>query len=309
MTALPGLQTSNKRLTWDVWLALGLVYVVWGSTYLAIRFAIGTLPPFGMAGGRFLVSGSLLFFFLILKGVPIPTLPQWKVAGIVGFLLLTVANGGVCWVERWVPSGITALLVGTVPLWIAFILALGPKGSKPAWTTWAGIFLGSLGILLLVLTKPGEGGSEVNLWGALGLVGTSLVWAIGSLYARKANMPSSPLMGTALQMILGGVGQLMISFMLGEFRQFHLSQVSSASWEAWVYLTLVGSLVGFTSYIWVLKKATPELASTYAFVNPIIAVFLGWLLAGETLTGSLFLAAGFIVGAVGLVAWGSRKGA
>jgi drug/metabolite transporter (DMT)-like permease len=116
-------------------------------------------------------------------------------------------------------------------------------------------------------------------------------------------------MGTALQMILGGVGQLMISFMLGEFRQFHLSQVSSASWEAWVYLTLVGSLVGFTSYIWVLKKATPELASTYAFVNPIIAVFLGWLLAGETLTGSLFLAAGFIVGAVGLVAWGSRKGA
>jgi drug/metabolite transporter (DMT)-like permease len=289
-------------------LALGLVYVVWGSTYLAIGFAIKTLPPFLMAGARFMASGALLFVFLLLRGVPWPSLRHWKSAGIVGFLLITVANGGVCWIERWVPSGVTALLVGTVPLWIALLMALGPQGQKPSLSIWAGISLGFLGIVLLVLAKPGESGASVNLWGALGLVGTSLVWAIGSLYSRKADLPASPLMGTALEMILGGFFQLVVALLLGEFGQFHPALVSSGSWEAWVYLTLIGSLVGFTSYIWVLQRATPELASTYAFVNPIIAVFLGWLLAGETLTGSLFLAAGFIVGAVVLVAWGSRKG-
>jgi drug/metabolite transporter (DMT)-like permease len=289
-------------------LALGLVYVVWGSTYLAIGFAIKTLPPFLMAGARFMASGALLFVFLLLRGVPWPSLRHWRSAGIVGFLLITVANGGVCWIERWVPSGVTALLVGTVPLWMALLMALGPKGQKPSLSIWAGISLGFLGIVLLVLAKPGESGASVNLWGALGLVGTSLVWAIGSLYSRKADLPASPLMGTALEMILGGFFQLVVALLLGEFGQFHPALVSSGSWEAWVYLTLIGSLVGFTSYIWVLQRATPELASTYAFVNPIIAVFLGWLLAGETLTGSLFLAAGFIVGAVVLVAWGSRKG-
>lgn len=289
-------------------MALGLVYVVWGSTYLAIGFAIKTLPPFLMAGARFMASGALLFVFLLLRGVPWPSLRHWRSAGIVGFLLITVANGGVCWIERWVPSGVTALLVGTVPLWMALLMALGPKGQKPSLSIWAGISLGFLGIVLLVLAKPGESGASVNLWGALGLVGTSLVWAIGSLYSRKADLPASPLMGTALEMILGGFFQLVVALLLGEFGQFHPALVSSGSWEAWVYLTLIGSLVGFTSYIWVLQRATPELASTYAFVNPIIAVFLGWLLAGETLTGSLFLAAGFIVGAVVLVAWGSRKG-
>lgn len=298
----------RRTLTWDVWLALGLVYVVWGSTYLAIGFAIKTLPPFLMAGARFTVSGAILLVFLLLQGIPWPPLRHWRSAGIVGFLLLTVANGGVCWVERWVPSGVTALLVGTVPLWIALLMALGPQGQKPSFSIWAGISLGFLGILLLVLTKPGGTGAPVNPWGALGLVGTSLVWAIGSLYSRKADLPASPLMGTALEMILGGFFQLVVALLLGEFGQFHPALVSAGSWEAWVYLTLIGSLVGFTSYIWVLQRATPELASTYAFVNPIIAVFLGWLLAGETLTGSLFLAAGSIVGAVVLVAWGSRKG-
>ncbi|HVZ80185.1 MAG TPA: EamA family transporter [bacterium] len=299
--------TSKKSLSWDVWLALGLVYVVWGSTYLAIRFAIRTLPPFGMAGARFLVSGGLLFLFMSLRGVPTPPLRQWRSAGIVGFLLITVANGGVCWLERWVPSGMTALLVGTVPLWIAFLLVLGPKGTQPSVATWSGLFLGFLGIVLLVSGRH-HGSFEVDPWGALGLVGTSLAWAIGSLYARKADLPASPLMGTSLEMILGGAGQIVVSLLLGEFGGFHLSGISQVSWEAWIYLTFIGSLVGFTSYIWVLQKATPELASTYAFVNPVIAVFLGWSLGGETLTGGLFLAAGCIVAAVTLVVWGSRKG-
>jgi drug/metabolite transporter (DMT)-like permease len=293
----------NNKISYppSVWIALVLVYLVWGSTYLAIRFAVASIPPFLMAGIRFLTSGFILFFFLLIKGERKPIFIHWKSAVIIGFFLLLIGNGGVSWVEQKMPSAIAALLVGTVPLWIALLEWAWKKGKRPSMFTWAGIFLGILGIFLLVFGREGNGDLQINPWAAGLLVFTSLAWAWGSLYARSAPLPSSALMSTAMEMIAGGLLQLIFGALIGEFTHFHISQITVTSAESWVYLSLIGSLVGFTSYIWVLQKANAELASTYAFVNPVIAVFLGWLFAGEALSPSLFLAAAFIIGAVVLI--------
>ena len=284
---------------------MGSVYVVWGSTYLGIRFAIETIPPFFMAGTRFITAGLLLYVFSRLTGASRPTWVHWKSTAHISFFLLVVANGGVSWAEQRVSSGVTALLVGTVPLWIALLQWVWKGGERPGWKIWVGIGLGLSGIVLLVFSKGEVGASPVETWGSLLLVGTSLAWAYGSLYARTAALPSSALLATAMEMLTGGVMQMGVGFLLGEESQFHFSNITLHSGGAWVYLTLIGSLVGFTSYIWVLQKATPALASTYAFVNPVIAVFLGWLLAGESVTPPVCLAAGLIVGAVVLITMGS----
>lgn len=290
----------------SVWLALAAVYVIWGSTYLAIRFAIETIPPFLMAGARFVVSGLLLYGFMRWKGEARPKPIHWRSAAFIGFFLILVANGGVSWAELRVPSGITALLVGIVPLWMALLQWMWKKEAQPGWKVWTGVALGTLGITLLVFSKGDQGSGPVEPFAALFLVGTSLAWSFGSLYARSAPLPSSALLATSMEMITGGAMQLGAGILFGEAAHFHLSQMTALSLGSWAYLTLIGSLVGFTSYIWVLQKSTPALASTYAFVNPVIAVFLGWLLAGEVLTPSLFVAAGFIVAAVVLITLAPR---
>ncbi len=289
----------------SVWLALISVYLVWGSTYLAIRFSIETIPPYFMAGTRFLLSGVILYTFTGFKVRP--RLVYWKSAFFVGFFLLVVANGGVSWAEQKVPSGITALLVGTVPLWVVLLQWGWKKKGLPDWKIGWGIVLGLAGITLLVFSRDSLGPKPVDLWSSLFLVGTSLSWAYGSLLSREVPLPPSPLLATSMEMIAGGLMQIGVGFLLGEQKEFHFSAITLHSLNAWIYLTLIGSLVGFTSYIWVLQKATPALASTYAFVNPVIAVFLGWILAGEAVTPPLFFAAGFIVAAVVLITIASHK--
>jgi drug/metabolite transporter (DMT)-like permease len=175
------MEIQKTRYSADVWVALGLVYLIWGSTYLAIRFAIQTIPPFFMAGTRFLSSGLLLYGFLRFQGVPKPSADHWRSAAIIGFFLLVVGNGGVCWAEQKVPSGMTALLVGTVPLWMVLLEWAWKKGKKPGFKVWAGMVLGFSGIAVLVLLKPGEGQLRVDPLWALLLVGTSLAWSWGSL--------------------------------------------------------------------------------------------------------------------------------
>jgi drug/metabolite transporter (DMT)-like permease len=293
--------SQKKSYPPSVWLALASVYLVWGSTYLGIRFAIATIPPFLMAGTRFLTAGLLLYFWTRWKGEKRPQPGHWRSASVIGFFLIVVANGGVTWVEQKVPSGIAALLVGIVPLWMVILEWTGKGGERPRFPTWIGIFLGMMGIALLVFSRQGPGELQVNPWGEACLILTSLAWAYGSLYARSAALPPSALLATSMEMITGGALLLLLGFGLGEGRGFHPFLVTTASMEAWAYLTLVGSLVGFTSYIWVLQKSTPALAYTYAFVNPVIAVLLGWLFAGESLTPSLFLSTALIVAAVVLI--------
>jgi len=298
---------SRDNYPASVWVALFSVYLVWGSTYLGIRFAIETIPPFLMAGGRFVASGLLLYAVMRWSGVPRPEARHWKSTFVVSVFLILIGNGGVTWAEQKVPSGITALLVGTVPLWMVILEYFWKGEARPGLKIWAGILLGLGGIGLLVFSRSGEGPLQVDPLYALLLVGTSLAWAFGSLTARSAPLPSSALLATAMEMILGGLLQLVFGFLIGEATGFHFSQVTSYSAWAWVYLALVGSLIGFPSYIWVLQKSTPALASTYAYVNPVIAVFLGWALAHESLTGKTLAAGGLIVVAVVLITLDSGK--
>jgi drug/metabolite transporter (DMT)-like permease len=278
--------------------AFAAVYVIWGSTYLAILYAIETLPPFLMAGARFLVAGTVLYGWARLRGVPRPRLVHWRSAAIVGAFLLLGGNGGVVWAEQRVPSGLAALLVATVPLWMVVFESLRPTGVRPGRGVWVGLALGLAGVAFLVGRGELAGGRGADPLGAAVLIMASMSWACGSIYARGARLPESPLLATGMEMLSGGALLTVAGLLTGEWGRLALDQVSPRSLWSLLYLIVMGSLVGFTAYIYLLQKTTPALASTYAFVNPMVAVFLGWALAGEAVTPRTLLAAAVIVTAV-----------
>ena len=278
-------------------LALGAVYVIWGSTYLAIRFAIETIPPFLMAATRYLTAGTLIYAWSRLRGAPRPTLIQWRSALILGAFLLMVGNGAVVWAEQHVDSGLAALLISTEPLWIVILVWLRTGRKRPDWRVIAGLVLGFLGLMLLV--RPGSG--SVNALGALALVMASLSWAWGSIYGQRAPLPSSPLTTTGIQMLSGGFLLLLVSSLTGEQSRFALAAVSAKSLLALGYLIFFGAIVAFTAYVWLLRVAPPVLVSTYAYVNPVVAVLLGWVFAGEPLTGKTLVAAAVILTGVAMI--------
>jgi drug/metabolite transporter (DMT)-like permease len=292
------LSTSNKKLFYII-ITLVSVYIFWGGTYLGMKVAIETIPPFIMAGVRFLIAGAVLYFISRLMGVKRPNKKEWKGAGIVGALLLLGGNGVIAWAEQRVPSGIASLIVATVPLWIILFSWLGYHGKKPNTGVIIGIVLGLIGIGTLVLT-PGsiKGNHGIDLIGILALLFASLSWSFGSLYSRRAVLPKSPLMSTALQMLVGCALLLLVSFFLGDWSKLHVSEISFRSYVAMGYLIFFGSIIGYNAYIWLFKNAEPSLVSTYDFVNPIIAVFLGWLLAKEKLNSNSLIASVIIISAV-----------
>jgi drug/metabolite transporter (DMT)-like permease len=283
-----------------VWFALSTVYLVWGSTYLAIRVMVRTMPPMLSSGVRFALAGAALYVWAIRRGDvhgDRPGLAQWRAATIVGGLLIVGGNGLVVLAERTVPSGVAALLIAAVPLWMALIGFLWYRERLPP-TALIGIILGFGGVALLA---GGSGSGRVEVGGALLLVGAALSWSIGSLYARAAPLPSRPMVGTAMEMLTGGFLLTIVGLVRGELSGFSLGAVSAESLWSWVYLLTVGSLAGFTAYIWALGHAPTSLVSTYAYVNPIVAVFLGWLILDETLTARTFIAGAVIVAAVALI--------
>ncbi|MBW3553603.1 MAG: drug/metabolite exporter YedA [Gemmatimonadetes bacterium] len=277
--------------------ALGAVYLIWGSTYLAIRFAVETLPPFLMAGTRFLVAGAILYAWRRAVGFPKPTGRQWRGALVVGGLMLLGGNGGVVWAEQFVESGTAALIVATVPLWMVLMDWLRPGGVAPRPGVWVGVLVGLAGVLVL-LGSPDAGDRYVAGW--LVLVLASIAWSAGSLYYRSAALPA-PLLATGMLMLTGGAMLLLVGLLAGEVGRLDPSSFSRKSLLSLLYLILVGSLLGYSAYVWLLRAASPALASTYAYVNPVVAVFLGWLLAGERLTGRIAIASAVIVGAVALI--------
>ena len=281
-------------------LAFAAVYLVWGSTYLAIRIAIETTPPFLMAAARFLVAGGLLYGWARLRGAPRPTGPEWRAAAIAGVLLLAGGNGGVVWAEQTVPSGLTALIVGAEPLWVVILDWLRPGGRRPALVTGLGLATGFVGVALLVAPQRG-GAASVNPAGAIVLTVAIISWAVGSIYSRTAPAPASPLLGTGQKMLAGGAALAVLSLVAGEPSRLDLAGVSARSALALAYLIVVGAIVGFTAYLWLLRNTTLAKASTYAYVNPVVAVFLGWLILGEPLTARIMLAAGVIVTGVFLI--------
>lgn len=284
----------------EVIVAFAAVYVLWGSTYLAIRFGVETLPPFLMAGLRHLTAGTLLFGWLKLRGTPWPTRRNWRAAAVVGGLLLLGGNGLVTWAERKVPSGLAALIVASVPIWMTLLDGIEHR-QRPHGVVLAGLGLGIAGIAFLVAPGQFAGGQRVDSWGAAALLTAALFWAVGSLYSKKAGLPSSTLLATAMEMMAGGLILLCASGLTREWAGFSLAAVSAKSWLALGYLIVAGSLLGFSAYIFLLGATTPARVSTYAYVNPVVAVFLGWLFAGEAITPRTLVAALVIVAAVALI--------
>jgi drug/metabolite transporter (DMT)-like permease len=269
------------------------IYLIWGSTYLGIRFAVETLPPFLMGGARFLIAGIMLYVWLRATGTPAPSLVNWRHAALASALMLGVGNGAVNWAEQKVSSGLAALIIAGTPLWFALFDWLRPGGTRPTLQTVLGIAVGFGGVLMLVGSRSVLRGATSDFTGVVALVCASVAWAIGSLYTKYAPKPESPLMVAAQQMIAGGIILALGGLAMSE--TLDTTRVSTRSLTAFVYLTFVGSLVGFSTYAWLLKATTPARLSTYAYVNPAIAVFLGWALGGETLTGQMLAAAAVIV--------------
>ena len=281
-------------------IAFAAIYLIWGSTYLAIRFAIETLPPFSMAAVRFTVAGGILYA-IARPRADRPTKLNWISAGVVGTLLLAGGNGGVVWAEQWVPSGLTALIVATVPLWMVLFDWLFAGGGRPSRTLMAGLLLGLSGVGLLMSSTELGAQSREGLLGGFAVLGASISWAAGSIYARKAALPRSPFLATAMQMIVGGFVLSLMAAIAGEGGELHLSAFSMKSMLALVYLIVFGALIAFTAYIWLLGVSTPARVSTYAYINPAVAVLLGWLLASERLDARAAVAVLIILSAVALV--------
>jgi len=283
-------------------IALGFaaVYILWGSTYLGIRFAVASLPPFFMAGIRHLIAGLLLYAIMRRRGAPRPTLANWRSATLLGGLLLLGGNGLVSAAEETVPSGITALMVAAVPFWMVLLNAL-EKRTAPRLSVLMGLVLGVVGLAILVFPTGGHAPDHVDPVGIAMLVAATFSWGVGSLYAHRAEMPSSTFLGIGMEMLAGGALLTLTGFLTGEGATLHLAAITSKSLLALGYLVIFGSLLGFSAYVWLLKVTTPARASTYAFVNPVIAVLLGWGLAGEVLTPRIALAGATIVAAVCLI--------
>jgi drug/metabolite transporter (DMT)-like permease len=254
-----------------------------------------------MAATRFLIAGGVLYLIRRSRGDAAPSRSEWTSAIIIGILLLVGGNGGVVWAEQRVASGVAALLVGTAPLWMVLIESLNPAGRRPSQWAILGIILGFVGIAVLIVPSQLTGQrEEVDLIGASVLIFSSLSWATGSLYSRHATLPSSPLLGTAMEMLGGGAGLLLLSFLSGEFGRLNLADISVRSLGGMVYLIIFGSWIGLTSYTWLLRVAPTPLVFTYAYVNPVVAVILGHLLAAEPLTLQIIVAAAIVVGSVAL---------
>jgi drug/metabolite transporter (DMT)-like permease len=296
--------TQRRATTAQVWAALAAVYVVWGSTYLAIRVAVRTMPPFLMAGTRFLIAGGLLFAWTAPRGDrtrdPLRW-PQWRSALIVGALLLAGGNGGVSWAEERVPSGVASLLIALVPIWMAlFLVILGNERIRLR--TAVGLAVGFSGTALLIRATGGSSATgTADVLGLVVLIGASISWAVGSVLSRGMPLAKRPLVATGMEMICGGAVLIVLGLATGELRGFSLSQVSGESAAGWLYLITVGSWVGFAAYMWLLRNAPTPLVSTYAYVNPVVAVFLGWAILSEPLSWMTLIAALLIVGSVALI--------
>lgn len=282
-----------------IWLPLLALYIVWGSTYLGIKVSIETIPPFFHAAVRFLISGMILVVWQRSAGHQMPTRRQWVSAGIIGTFLLLGGNGLVAWAEQFIPSGIAALIIGSMPMFLVIGEAIRPNGVKPTWQGIVGLLVGFAGIFILVGPSEISGSTEkLNPLGVIALLSACLFWATGSLYSKTADLPKSSLMNTGAQMLVGSVSLLIVSLISGELNGWDVSAVSARSLVGLAYLIFIGSLVGFVSYGWLLQNAPISLVSTYAYVNPIVAVLLGVWFANEALEPRIWLATAIIIGSV-----------
>ena len=290
-------RTSRTRIA----LAFAAVYVIWGSTYLAIRYAIETIPPFLMAGTRFIIAGGALYLWSRLTGGERPSRAAWLATAVTGILMLAVGNGAVTWSEQHIPSGIAALLVASVALWMVLLEFLRKNGTRPTRLSVIGLAIGFAGVAVLVGPAALSNAGDLDVFAALVLVGASLSWATGSVYSRVLPRPASAPLGSGMQMLAGGIALLIVGMSTGELSRIDLAGVSTRSAASLGYLIVFGSIVGFTAYAWLLRVCTPAAVATYAYVNPMVAMFLGWLIAGEEFGPRMIVAAAIILSGVALI--------
>ncbi|MCB9454303.1 MAG: EamA family transporter [Anaerolineaceae bacterium] len=292
---------SNLPSTWRIIAGFAAIYLIWGSTYLGIRFAIETIPPFMMAGFRFVIAGAILYALSRRSGATTPTRIHWRGALVQGGLMFLIANGAIVQAEQVVPSGVAALMIATVPLWVALLGWVFFREGRPDLRLTLGLVIGLVGMGLLVIPGDFLSGEHIDPAGALLLLGSALAWSSGTLFSRRLPAPSTPLMGAALNMLTGGALLVVLSTITGEFAAFNPAAISARSLLAILYLIVFGSVVAFGSYMYLLSVVLPSRVTTYAYVNPVIAVFLGWLLGEESLTARTIVGTVVIVTAVVLI--------
>jgi drug/metabolite transporter (DMT)-like permease len=294
------MEAVEHRPAWKTLLAFGIIYIVWGTTYLAIRVGVREVPPFLLAGMRFFIAGGILYGWTIAKGERSPTARQWLSACFIAILIFVFDYGLLFWAEQRVPSGVAAVMLATIPVFIAFseIIFLGTQ--KLTLRLGLALLIGIGGVAVLMSRSLNLSGAPIDKKGAIALIVASISWSLGSVLTRKVTLPPSKVMSSGVQMLAGGVFLVLAAAALGEFRGFHPSEVSRGAWFALLYLIVAGSIIGFTAYVWLIHHESPTKVGTYAYVNPVVAVLVGYFLGGEalglrTILGTLFVLTSVVV--------------
>jgi drug/metabolite transporter (DMT)-like permease len=298
--------SRQKSFVFKVTLGFAAIYLIWGSTYLGIRYAVETIPPFLMMGLRHLTAGTVVYLWAR-RSAPAPQPHQWGYAAIAGALLFLGGHGILAWGEQKIPSGLAALLCATLPLWIVVVARVKGVEERIGGRVWAGLLLGFAGVALLIGREALGPQGNLNPLAAGAAVLSALLWAVGTIYGKGARLPSSPVLSAAMQMLIGGASLMVASALLGEWRSFHVSAVSGRSGLALLYLIVFGSVIAFTVFTWLLTVSSASRVSTFAYVNPIVAVLIGWAVAAEALGVRTAIAAAVILAGVALVNTRSKK--
>ena len=302
------MESTSRPPTWKLLLAFAIVYFVWGSTFLAIRVGVSEVPPFLLAGLRFVIAGTVLFGWMrIAKETPVPTLREWMSASLVAVLVFVGDYGLVFWAERRVPSGLTAVMMANIPLFMALSEILFLKTQRLTFRLGAALLTGIAGVAVLVSRSLSFGEDPINAAGAIALVVAGASWSLAAPLLRTLPLPASKPMSSAAQMLIGGVWLLLLSAAMGEFRGFRFAAVSGKAWLALVYLIIAGSIVAYTAYVWLLHYESPTKVGTYAYVNPVVAVVVGYFLGGETVGPRTLLGALLVLVSVVVITTSARK--
>ena len=295
------MDTKTQHLTWKVLLAYAIIYFVWGSTYLAIRVGVLEMPPLLMAGIRFLIAGALLYGWTVWRGERQPTWRQWASISLLALLIFAVDYGLVFWAEQRVPSGVTAIIMATISAFMALaeIIFLGTQ--KLTLRLSLALLIGLGGVAVLVSHSLDLGGAPVDTVGAVALIVGAIAWAVAAVFARTQPLPESKFLSSGAQMLVGGVMLLLTSSAIGEFKEFHPAAVSVAAWFSLAYLIVPGSIVAFTAYVWLLHHDSPTRVGTYAYVNPVVAVLVGYFMGGEALGARTLMGAVLVLVSVVMI--------
>jgi len=294
------MEAHEHRPAWKTLLAFAIIYFVWGTTYLAIRVGVEEVPPFLLAAMRFSIAGAVLYGWMIAHGEPSPTARQWMGASIIAIFIFVLDYGVLFWAEQRVPSGVTAVMMATIPVFIAFLEIMILRTQRLSLRLALALLIGIGGVAVLMSRSLNLSGVPIDRMGALALLVASIGWSFGTVLTRKLDLPPSKVMSSGAQMLAGGIFLAFTAAALGEFQGFHVSTVSRGAWLALLYLIVAGSIIGFTAYVWLIHHESPTKVGTYAYVNPVVAVLVGYFLGGEalglrTILGTLFVLTSVVV--------------